>query len=158
MNNHEAVISDNQEDSTELHSIDSEDVYSFDEYYLDAYISTGEKKKAYQKACQATGFVPTKPEYLAQYAYAIHKRLERDGLIEKALLDATLMDRIKSRLKLNQLRDEADSEQVQLAAAKHTSGSMYSNETQASGVEVTINRDNVQITHKNQTLTVEDKE
>ena len=136
---------------------DSIEEYTFDEYYLDAYISTGEKKDSYLKACQATGFIPAKPEYTAQYAYAIHKRLERDGLIESALLNATLMDRINSRLKLNELRDHAESEQVQFAAAKHTSGNMYSNESASSGVEVVINRESVQITHKNQTLTIEDK-
>lgn len=146
------ATSHNIEEMDESHSIDK---FTFDDYYLDAYIATGNKAESFEKACLATGY-PV-PKYLKQSAYSFHKRMERDGYIEKALLDATLMDRINARLKLNYLRDHAESEQVQFAAAKHTSGSLYSNESQASGIEITINRDNVQISHKNQTLTIEDK-
>jgi hypothetical protein len=140
------------DDNTDIHSIDS---FTFEDFYIDAYISTGKKTESYMKAIQATGY--DEPNNPRQSAWSFHQRMERDGLIEKALLNATLMDRIQSRLKLNQLRDEAESEAVQLQAAKITAGSLYTNESAAQGVEITINRDNVQITHKNQTLTVEDK-
>ena len=142
-------------DNDQIDEKDSIERFTFDDYYLDAYISTGNKTESFEKACVATGY--DIPKYLSQSAYSLHKKLEKQGLIEKQLLNATLMDRINSRLKLNELRDHAESETVQLAAAKHQSGSLYVNESVSAGIEVHVNRDNVQITHKNQTLTIEDK-
>ncbi len=134
---------------------DSITEYSFEDYYIDAFISTNNKAESYKKACVATDY--TIPVYPTQSAYSYHKRLERDGIIDKAITAATRSDRIQSRLKLVDLL-EADSESVQFQAAKHMTGDMYSNESTAQGIVVNVNRDNVEITHKNQTLSIKDKE
>ena len=149
------MLTNQDQELTEIEEIHSIVEYTFEEFYLAFYIASGKKSESYSKACYATDY--EQPNNLKQSAWSYHKGLEKKGLVESALLNATLMDRINSRLKLNELRDHAESETVQLAAAKHTSGSLYSNESASQGVEVVINRDNVQITQGNQTLTIEDE-
>ena len=147
----DTIVSDEVE--TDSSDIDYISKYTFEDYYLDAFIATDNKSKSFEKACVATDH-PI-PKYPTQSAYSYHKGLEAKGIVEKALQRATLSDRIASRMKLNELRDGAKSEQVQLAAAKHTSGDMYATESTAQGIEVHVNRDNVQIKAGKDTLTIE---
>jgi len=127
--------------------------YTFDDYYTDSYIATTNKSESYRKACAATGY-EFNPEYLKQTAYSYHKRLDKDGSITKALQAVIQRDSIESRLKLISLRDTAKSEQVQLSAAVKTVGSLYDGAASSAGIEVFVNRDNVQIKAGKDTLTI----
>jgi hypothetical protein len=129
--------------------------YDFEDYYLDAYLVSRNKAESYKKACIATDY-PI-PKYPTQSAYSYHKRLDRDGKVEEALRKATLDSRIASHNKMDYLRDNATSENIQFQAAKHQTGDLYTQETASAGIEVHVNRENVEITHKNQTLKIESK-
>ena len=79
-----------------------------------------------------------------------------EGGIDKAFQALAMDYRIDSRLVLNELRDDKESgANVRCQVAKLQVGDMYSEEATSAGIEVHVNRDNVKITHKNQTLIVE---
>ena len=130
--------------------------YTFDDYYLDFFIASRDKTNSYKKACNATGY--TLPAFPPQAAFSYHKRLDRDGMVREALSKLLLDDQIASRNTLNDLRTNSDSDNIKLQAAKHQSGDLYSNEKTKAGIEVHVNRDNVTITHKNQSLKIESTE
>lgn len=150
MTDSQAIINDNANEY-DSHSIVDVD---FSEYYADFYIIEQNKSEAYKKACIATGY-PVPDKYLNQYAYSYHKRIDRDGYVQKALQRAVNASRIKAHNKIDQLRDNASSESIQFQAAKLQSESLYNKESEGSGIEVHVNRDNVQIKAGKDTLTIE---
>lgn len=137
--------------------IDSICEQTFDELYLKLYLITENKSLSYRQACILSGYEYNN-KYVTQYAHTVHKRLTRTGALDIALRDSLLRDRIAARNTINEIREYSDSENLQFQAAKHQSGDLYSSESSAAGIEVHVNRDNVTITHKNQSLTIEAKE
>jgi len=144
---------------TASHVIDDELLSSseldFNELYINMYLASRNKSDSYRKACQCTGYaVPTK--FLSQTANKYHIKLNKEGAIDKAFQALAMDDRIDSRNVLNELRDDKESgANVRFQVAKLQVGDMYSEEATSAGIEVHVNRDNVKITHKNQTLIVE---
>ena len=136
--------------------IDYIDEQVFDELYVKLYLTTNNKSLSYRQACNLSG-CEYNPKYVTQYANTVHKRLVRTGALEGALRDSLLTDRIAARNTINEIREYSDSENLQFQAAKHQSGDLYSEQSVSAGIEVHVNRDNVSITHKNQTLTIEEK-
>ena len=136
------------------HSISNE--YTFDDYYLDSFLASGDKTESYVKAATATDY--KLPKYVGQAAYMYHKRINRDGLIDAALRSHAQSDSIQARIELNNLRDTSDSENIRYQVAKLQVGDLYNSESTSAGITVNVNRDNVEITHKNQTLTVSKKD
>mgnify|MGYP000168010987 CR=1 FL=1 len=152
-------MNSNLPETSDLHSITEQDDegLSFDEAYISFYLAKRKKADAYRKACKATGW-PVPEKYVGQYANKYHKRLNASGAIDKALQAMILDDKIAGRIELNNLRDNSESENIRFQTAKLQAGDLYTQESASAGVSVTINRDNVEITHKNQTLTVKDKD
>jgi hypothetical protein len=140
---------------TQLVNNDSIVEYEFEDYYVDSYLVSRNKADSYKRACIATDY-PI-PKYPTQAAYSYHKRLDKEGKIEEALRKATLDSRIAAHNKMDSLRENATSENIQFQAAKHQTGDLYTQDSAAAGIEVHVNRDNVEITHKNQTLKIESK-
>ena len=136
-----------------IDSIDKE--YSFDDFYMDAYLASGDKTESYRKAAIATDY--PLPKYVQQASYMYHKRINRDGLIDTALRNHAQSDSIAARIELNKLRDNSDSENIRYQVAKLQVGDLYSSESTSAGITVNVNRDDVEITHNNQTLTVKKK-
>ena len=131
--------------------------YTFDEYYLDFYLATLKKSESYKKACEATGFDYNK-KYVSQYAQAIHKRLNSSGAIDKAMRARAQTQQLQAMNKLDQLREESDSDNIVFQVSKLQAGDIYNAESTSAGITVNVNRDHVEITHKNQTLTVKSKD
>lgn len=134
--------------------IDYIDESTFDELYCKLYIITKNKSLSYKQACVLTGY-EYNTKYVGQYAQSVHKRLVRDGAIEGALRDSLMNDRIAARNTINEIREYSDSENLQFQAAKHQSGDLYSSESTSAGIEVNVNRDNVQIKSGKDTLTID---
>ena len=130
--------------------------YTFDDFYLDSYLATGDKTESYRKAAVATDY--PLPKYVQQASYMYHKRINRDGLIDTALRNHAQSDSIQARIELNNLRDTSDSENIRYQVARLQVGDLYSSESTSAGITVNVNRDNVEITHKNQTLKIESKD
>ena len=141
----------------ESNVIDSICEQTFDELYVRLYIVTKNKSLSYRQACILSGY-EYNTKYVTQYAQSVHKRLSRTGALEQALRDFLVDDRIAARNTINEIREYSDSESLQFQAAKHQSGDLYSEQSVSAGIEVHVNRDNVTITHKNQSLTVESKD
>lgn len=133
--------------------IEKREPLSLDDHYVKAFIEYPKNKSlAYVKACDEMGlYVDTR--YVRQYAHAIHNRLL--DRIDKELQALTVDDKAYGRSVTRHLAGKAKSEQVRAQTARTLTGAHYSGDnTQASGVEVTVNRDNVTIKHNNSTLTV----
>ena len=151
MNNLDTCISNSDTDNTN----DSLIEYDFDTYYLDCFIATGNKTESYRKASAAVGHTYVE-KYVSQYAKSIHSRLNKEGLIDQALRLRATDDRVDSRNVLNELRDDKESgANVRFQVAKLQAGALYDSESQQQGIEVTVNRDNVQIKSGKDTLTIE---
>ena len=128
--------------------------YTFDDYYLDAFINSGDKTESYIKAAAATSY--PLPKYVGQAAYMYHKRINKDGAVDSTLREHVLSDSIQARIKPNTLRN-SDNENIAFQVSKLQVGDLYNSESASAGIVVNVNRDNVEITHKNQTLKVESK-
>ena len=138
---------------TELKVDDSIHELDFKDYYTDYFLSSLNKAQSYKKACEVTGYTYNS-KYLTQYAYAYHKRIDSTGELKRALDERLFNQAIKAHNKLGVMLDSSDSEQIQYQVAKLQVGNMYNKDTEASGITVNVNRDNVTISHKNQSLTI----
>ena len=147
--NTQKAITDN---SNNLLPNDSIEEMTFEECYVDFYLGSLNKTESYRKACNLTGYT-FNSKHVTQYAYAYHKRIDATGKVRKALEDKVFTQAIKAHNKLTNLID-SESEQMQYQVAKLQAGDIYSKDTQSTGITVNVNRSNVTISHKNQSLTI----
>ena len=135
-------------------SIERRSPKSLDDCYIECFLESPlNKSEAYLKACDLME-VHCSEQYVRQYAHSIHRRLSERINTELRLL--TIDDTAYGRSVTRYLAEHSTSDSVRAQTAKTLTGSHYSTDNdQASGVSVTVKRDSVSITHKNQTLTVE---
>ncbi len=150
--NNQAVL--NTIDMNELdqvdNSIDRIKPFELDDYYIKYFIERPTNKtKAYRKARSELGFESTHNDSYS--AYILHRRLA--SRINDTLLQEQVDNRALGQAKLRYLAENADSESVQ-ANVSTTLFNDGRDKQENAGIVVNVNRDNVEITHKNQTLTV----
>ena len=151
MTDSQAVLMDRNENDNDSHSIDKLIPYSLDDLYVDYFLlDPSNKTEAYRNACLDLG-----KEYnestVTQLAYLLHKRLAER--IQAELLSLTVDDKALGRSRLRYLAQSANSESVQASTATtlYKSGD---NLESGSGITVNVNRDNVTITHKDQSIKI----
>ena len=146
----ELCISESTIDNQELHSNKRIDTFSLDEYYIRYFIEAPTNKtKAYRKARSKLGISDTNNDTF--YAYKLHLRLAERIQVE--LLANQLDNRAIGQAKLRYLADNASSESVQ-ANVSTTLFNDGRDRHEEQGITVNVNRDNVTISHKNQSLTI----
>ena len=141
---------DQEIDNRELDSNKRIDTFSMDECYIKYFIEAPTNKtKAYQKARLEKGLSTTAND--CYYAYKLHLRLAERIQVE--LLANQLDNRAIGQAKLRYLADNASSESVQ-ANVSTTLFNDGRDRHEEQGITVNVNRDNVTISHKNQSLTI----
>ena len=154
MTDSQTSIIDENENELDLHSIEKLLPYSLDDLYVGYFLANpSNKSHAYRLACKEYG-KDYKDVNVTQLAYYMHKRLS-DRIYQE--LTAQRTDNIAiGQSRLRYLAENAQSESVQASTATtlYKSGD---NQESTAGIVVNVNRDNVTISHKNQTLTIEDE-
>ena len=141
------------DNTVDVHSIDKALSWSLKDAYIDLFTEYPllSKVEVYRMACEAIGCKEAINPYVA--ASNIHKRCLDS--INKVLNELSVDDRALGRSQLRYLSAMAKSESVRAS----TSTTLYNvkDTDQAQGIEVTVNRDSVQIKSGKDTLTIENE-
>ncbi len=141
-------------DTTDQDVDDNYTLETFDDIYSRLFVITQNKSASYRQACYLTGYDYNK-KLLPQIAFKFHQRVVKSGTLEKSFKDILFNDKIGARNTINELREYSESENIQLQAAKLQIADTYSENASSPGIEVHVNRDNVQIKAGKDTLTID---
>ena len=123
--------------------------------YIECYIETLNKTESFRRAVALSDNKDIDLRHATTYAHRLHaKLLDR---IQTRLKQLSIDDQVSSRNLLNEFKaDPQAGYAVRSKIALEQTKRLYNDDSQASsGITVNVNRDNVSITHKNQTLTIE---